>query len=222
MSQFANARRTMVDNQLRTTDVTDLRVLGAFGSVPREAFLPASAAELAYIDQAQRLATAEGRPVRWLLSPSPLAKLVQLAEITSSDKVLVIGSGSGYSLAVIAQLAASVVGLEEDADLVAASQKALQALGPSNVTVVQGRLTVGCASKAPFDVILIEGGIERLPAGLSDQLADGGRLITVEGNGLSASARVSVRSGGVVSGRNAFNVSARILPGFERVAEFVF
>eukprot|EP01037_Dinobryon_pediforme_P033465 gene33465-38908_t len=151
MSNFASARRTMIDNQIRTTDVTDARVIAAFGATPRELFVPGQRRELAYIDEAHRLATSANHPQRWLMSPSPFAKLVQLAEVASTDRVLVVGSGSGYSVAVLAHLAASVVGLEADPALVASSQAALSTLNLPNARIAAGALASGVAAAAPFD-----------------------------------------------------------------------
>lgn len=220
MSQFANARRTMLDNQIRTADVTELRLLAALGEVPRERFVPADLRPLAYTDHVLRLT--DGAPGRWLMTGASLGKLIQLAEIVPSDKVLVIGSGSGYSVAVMAALAASVVGLEEDEALVASSTDVIASLAIANASIVKGALTAGHASAAPYDVIFIEGAIDELPTAIANQLAEGGRLIAVEGRGGSAVARVYLKSGGLVTGRNAFNCAAKPLPGFERTPEFVF
>jgi len=220
MSQFAVARRTMLDNQIRTTDVTDAAVLDAFGSVPREIFVAPAAQPLAYTDQAHRLTA--GLPGRWLMAPSPLAKLIQLADIGTGDKVLIVGSGSGYSTAVAAALAASVVGLEQDVDLLAASGAAIAGLGLANATIVKGTLTEGLPAAAPFDVIFVEGAVDALPAVLTGQLADGGRLVAVEGEGASGVARLYVKSSGLVTGRTIFNCAAKPLPGFERKPAFVF
>lgn len=220
MSQFANARRTMLDNQIRTADVTELRLLAALGEVPRERFVPADLRPLAYTDHVLRLT--DGAPGRWLMTGASLGKLIQLAEIVPSDKVLVIGSGSGYSVAVMAALAASVVGLEEDEALVASSTDVIASLAIANASIVKGALTAGHASAAPYDVIFIEGAIDELPTAIANQLAEGGRLIAVEGRGGYAVARVYLKSGGLVTGRNAFNCAAKPLPGFERTPEFVF
>lgn len=220
MSQYDIARRTMLDNQIRTSDVTELRLLASLGAVPREAFVSAELRPLAYTDHMLRLTA--GNPGRWLMPAAQLAKLVQLAEIMSGEKVLVVGSGSGYSVAVIAPLAASVTGLEEDEALVATSTATLQSLAVANAAIVKGRMTDGAPAAAPFDVIFIDGAIDELPASLVSQLAEGGRLVTVEGRGGAAFARIYVKSNGLVTGRDAFNCAAKPLPGFEHKPEFVF
>jgi protein-L-isoaspartate(D-aspartate) O-methyltransferase len=220
MSQFAIARRTMLDNQIRTTDVTDAAVLAAFGAVPRERFVPAAAQPLAYTDQDHRLTP--GTPGRFLLAPSPLAKLIQLLEVGTSDKVLVVGSGSGYSVAVIAAIAASVIGLESDETLAASSTAVIAELHLTNASIVEGELTVGYAASAPYDAILVEGAVDFVPAEISAQLAEGGRLVVVEGHGASGSARLYTNTAGTVTGRNVFNCAAKPLPGFEHHVEFVF
>ena len=220
MSQFATARRTMVDNQLRTTDVTDARLIAAFSTVPREDFVGDEQKAFAYIDQSHQL-SATPPAGRWLLAPSPAAKLIQLAEIAGTDKVLVVGALTGYSVAIIASLAQSVVGLEEEAALAEAAEAHIAALGLKTATIVRGPLAAGLAAAAPFDVILIEGAIEVLPEGFAGQLADGGRLVTVEGAAPAMQAKIYVKAGGL-TGRNAFGSSAKVLPGFAKAREFVF
>jgi protein-L-isoaspartate(D-aspartate) O-methyltransferase len=220
MSQFSIARRTMLDNQIRTADVTDAAVLAAFGSVPREAFVAPELQPLAYTDLALRLTP--GAPGRWLMAASPLAKLIQLANAGPTDTALVVGSGSGYSVAILAAIAASVVGLEEDDALVASSTATLAGLGIANATIVKGALTEGVSKTAPYNVIFVEGAVDILPETLTAQLADGGRLVVVEGHGGSGCARIYTKTAGLVTGRNAFNCAAKPLPGFERKPEFVF
>ncbi|MBN9025593.1 MULTISPECIES: protein-L-isoaspartate O-methyltransferase family protein [Kaistia] len=222
MVDFAKARTTMVDCQIRTVDVTEYDVLDAFSAVPREVFAPDHLKPLAYIDE-DILVSAPGATPRYVMEPGPLAKLVQLAEVGPTDRVLDIGSTTGYSAAILSHLAASVVALESDEGLAAAARENLASLGVSNVEVVVGPMEAGLAGKAPFDVILLEGAIEVLPQALIDQIGEGGRIIAVVGaNGLAAKATIYTRSGGSVSGRPAFNTSVRTLPGFARPKAFVF
>jgi protein-L-isoaspartate(D-aspartate) O-methyltransferase len=222
MVDFAKARTTMVDCQIRTIDVTEYDVLDAFGSVPREIFVPDHLKPLAYIDE-DVLVSAEGATPRYVMEAGPLARLIQLAGITATDRVLDIGSTTGYSAALLSRLAASVVALESDEDLANAAGANLAALGIANVEVVIGPLTTGSPDKAPFDVILIEGAVEMIPDALLEQIGEGGRIIAVVGaHGLSAKAMIYTRSGGSVSGRPVFNTHVRSLPGFSQPKEFVF
>jgi protein-L-isoaspartate(D-aspartate) O-methyltransferase len=222
MVDFAKARTTMVDCQIRTIDVTEYDVLDAFSSVPREQFVPDHLKPLAYIDE-DILVSAKGAEPRYVMEAGPLARLLQLAEIAATDRVLDVGATTGYSAALLSQLAASVVALESDADLAAAAQANLATLGVDNVEVVVGPLTAGCPDKAPFNVILIEGSVEQIPDALYQQLAEGGRIVAVAGShGLAARATVYTRSGESVSGRPAFNTHIRPLPGFAQPKAFVF
>ena len=212
MSDFASQRKTMVDNQIRTVDVTDHAVIDAFGSVGRETFVPAALRELAYIDRPVAVA-----PGRFVMQPAPLAKLIQLAAPQPGEKVLIVGGNTGYSAAIVAALGAEVVMLEEDADLAA---KAEAALADRGVTVVRGALAAGCAAKGPYDLVVFDGSIEVMPEAFVAQLRDGGRIAAVEGAGQTGRATVTVKSGGSVSSRFAFNIPARPLPGFAAVRAF--
>src|SRR5436190_21707970 len=153
MADFSTARRMMVDGQIRTSDVTDLRIIAAFQNVPRERFVAPSMTALAYLDIDAPVA--EGESARRMLKPMVLSKLIQAAKITDTDRVLVVGCGTGYSAAILASLAGSVVALEEDAALAGQAAKTLSALGHSNVEVVRGPLTQGWPAGAPYDAILI-------------------------------------------------------------------
>ncbi|WP_454849222.1 protein-L-isoaspartate O-methyltransferase family protein [Rhizobium binxianense] len=218
---FEAARAKMVDNQIRTTDVTSHSVLTAFLTVPREAFVPEKAKVLAYIDNDVEICpAASGKPARFLMEASPLAKLLQLAAITREDAVLEIGSGTGYASALLSLLSASVVALESDEALAEEAKKNLS--GYANVEVVTGPLEKGCAQKAPYDLIFVNGSVEEVPAALFAQLRDGGRLVTVEGYGNAARAKVYVSERGAVSENVFFNASVKPLPGFAKVREFVF
>lgn len=216
-TDYSRLRRNMVDNQLRTTDVTDPSVLAAMADVPRERFVPDARAEVAYIDEDIAVG-----PGRYLLEPSALAKLLQLANIASSDKVLDVGCATGYSSAVISRLAAEVVGIEQSPDLAARASAELTAQGCGNVRIVEGPLELGHAAARPYDVIVLEGSVDNVPQALIDQLADNGRLVAVEGEGKSAAAWLHVREGATLSKRRGFNCAVPRLPGFEKAAEFVF
>ncbi|PWJ85155.1 protein-L-isoaspartate(D-aspartate) O-methyltransferase [Pseudaminobacter salicylatoxidans] len=222
-TDFTEQRVKMVDGQIRTTDVTDTAILEAMLTVPREAFVSARRRELAYIDEDIEISPAEpGKPARYLMEPSPFAKLAQLAGIRSTDFVLDIGCGTGYSSAVLSRLASSVVALESDPVLAEQASSTLSHLGYDNVAVVQGLLQDGYAAEAPYDAIFINGAIEELPQALLEQLKDGGRLVAVEGLGNAGVARLFLKTTGVVTGRRAFNAAIRPLPGFERVHTFEF
>jgi len=217
MMDFEAARTKMVENQIRTTDVTSHSVLRAFYTVPREAFVPVKAKSLAYIDTDIEVA-----PGRYLMEASPLAKLLQLAAITKNDVVLEVGTGSGYASAVLSLLAGSVVSLEADEALAAQAAETLSSLGYDNVAVVTGALENGYAAEAPYDLIFVNGAVEEVPAALLDQLREGGRLVAVVGYGNAALAKVLVREQGVISESTYFNASVKPLPGFRKAREFVF
>ncbi|MFZ1814099.1 MAG: protein-L-isoaspartate O-methyltransferase [Rhizobiaceae bacterium] len=213
---FQQQRIKMVDGQIRTSDVSNHAVLTAFLSVPREAFLPESLHELAYLDE--DLPVAGGR---FVMSAAPLAKLVQALGV-DGGVVLDVGCATGYSSAILAQLADTVVALEQDETLAETAASALSATGCDNATVVKGRLADGYAKEGPYDFVLIGGSVDELPAAFGDQLREGGRLVSVLGNGNAGVATVFVKEGGNLSSRRLFNWAVEPLPGFERAAGFVF
>jgi protein-L-isoaspartate(D-aspartate) O-methyltransferase len=216
---FDELRQAMVDSQVRTTDVTDLRLLEALLSVPREAFVADQRKPFAYLDDDIEIAGA-GDERRYLMEPSPFARLVQLADIKPSDLVLDIGCGTGYSSAVLSKLGSAVIALEADEDLAARATDILIENGFDNVAVVTGPFAQGYASEGPYDVIFIGGSVDEIPSALFDQLKDGGRLVVVEGHGLSGFATLYVKDGEFVSGRKGFNLSVKELPGFRKEPEF--
>ena len=215
---YAAARRNMVESQLRTNRVSDPRVLEAFETVARELFVPEVKRGIAYIDK--DMAIAEDR---YLMEPRVLARLLQAAAVEAGDMVLVIGCGTGYSCAILAQLAATVVALECDAGLVEKANHTLSELGIDNAVVVEGALTDGYAKQAPYNVILIAGAVSEVPPAIGDQLAEGGRLVTVvrDRAGIGR-ATLMQRTPGAISSRTLFDAATPFLPGFAREAGFVF
>jgi protein-L-isoaspartate(D-aspartate) O-methyltransferase len=219
MTDFSAARRNMVDGQVRTADVTDLRLIAAMLEVPRERFVPPSATALAYLDL--DLPVGEGALAsRRLLKPMVLAKLIQAADVRATDRVLCVGCATGYSAAVLAQIAAEVVALEQDAGLAAAARTALAPF--ANVSVVNGPLTEGWPPAAPYDAILLEGATEVEPNTFRSQLKDGGRLVCVLGSPPGAKAMLYCRSGDDMGGRPIFDAAAAVLPGFAKPPVFAF
>jgi protein-L-isoaspartate(D-aspartate) O-methyltransferase len=215
MTDFAAARRNMVDGQIRTADVTDLRLLWAFQETPRERFVAAPAASLAYVDF--DLPVAAGR---FLVKPRLLSKMLQVAGIAGTDRVLDVGCATGYGAAVLARVAAQVTALEQDTDLARAARDGLA--GQNNVQVVSGPLSAGWTAAAPYDVIVVEGATEVVPETLLRQLADGGRLVCVLGGDPAAKAMLYMRSGADIGGRAVFDAAAHVLPGFVRPPAFAF
>lgn len=215
MQDFVQNRTTMVDNQVRTCDVTNIELLDALLSVPREAFVGANKQDFAYIDE--DIALGNGR---FLMEPAPFAKLVQACSVKPDDLVLDIGCATGYSSAVFSQLASMVIGVEQDEDLAEKAEITLNELDYDNVAIVKGTLNEGFAKEAPYDVIFIGGAIDEVPSALFAQLKEGGRLVAVEGIGNSATAKLYTRMGDDVSGRKIFNCAIKLLPGFTKEVEF--
>ena len=216
MFNAADARRLMVEGQVRTADVTDADLLDAMLTLPRERFLPPALAPLAYLDS--DVAIAKGRA---LLKPMVLAKLIQAARVRSDDRVLDVGCGTGYSAAVLARLASAVIALEQDTELARQAKQALAAVG-AQVEVVIGSLTAGWPAGGPYDVILLDGATEIAPEALGRQLKPDGRLVGIYGRAPAAKGTVYHLIEGHLVGRPIFDGSARLLPGFAAPPQFVF
>jgi protein-L-isoaspartate(D-aspartate) O-methyltransferase len=217
MPDYAAQRANMVDVQLSTNDVTDPRIRLAVATVAREPFVPAAKRAMAYCDL-----PVEVVPGRYLLDPRSFAKLLVLADVSPADRVLDVGCATGYSTAVLALLAKSVVAVEQDADLVHVARDRLSAVGAANATVVQNALVEGAKTMAPYDVIVVEGGIEEAPQTLLSQLGEGGRLVAVLQQGAHGCAHLFVRENGRIGSRPDFDASVPILVGFRKTVGFAF
>jgi len=171
MTEYANRRVKMVDTQVRPSDVTKFPIIAAMLAVPREVYVPHAQREAAYVGQNLPLG-----PGRVLLEPRTLAKLLDALDVQATEMVLDVGCGLGYSAAVIGRLAEAVIAVEEDAGWAAEAQRILAEEGVDNVAVVVGPLVKGAARHGPYDVILVEGGVESVPEALLAQLKDGGRI----------------------------------------------
>lgn len=215
---YAACRHSMVENQIRTNQVTDSLVIDAMDRVPREAFVPANLKGVAYVDEDIPL---DGG--RYLMEPLVIARLLQAAEIKTDDVILDVGCGVGYVSALMAQMAGVVVALEDDSGLAAEANKVLTDLGLDTVAVVEGPLRDGYVRQAPYDVIFFGGAVAQIPKGIIDQLAESGRIVAIiagdQGIGMGT---LFLRAGGVVSSREVFNASVPFLPGFEPIKEFTF
>lgn len=223
MTDFKTARENMVDSQLHTADVTDSRILAVMGTVHREQFVPSALRPIAYMDDDIRIRDADkSNPARYLMEPMAFARLVQLAAVRKSDLVLDVGCGMGYSTAVLAGLADSVVALESDETLAQAATQRLSEQGVDNAAVVIGPLADGYPKQCPYNVIVLNGAVPEVPERLLDQLADGGRLVAILDRGPVGKAHIYVRHGSVASGKLAFDASVKPLPGFERETAFTF
>ena len=216
MLDFETARQKMVDSQVRPNDVTSHELLAALFEVPREDFVPERMSELAYLDE-----DIEITPGRYLMEAAPFAKLAQALSAGPQDVVLVIGSGTGYSAAVLSRIASMVFAVEEDAGLAERSVELLANLGYGNIVVREAPLSSGYPAEGPYDAILVEGSVDRVPETVLAQLREDGRLVAVIGEGNSGVAMLYTRSNGEISSRRLFNLAVRALPGFEAEPEFV-
>lgn len=210
----AEMRSAMIDSQLRTNDVIDPAVIGAMAVVPREAYVPAALAGVAYMDRA--IALANGRVLN---APLVAGRMLVAAAVRPGMRVLLVGSATGYTATLLARLGAEVHAVEEDAELMTTAQTAT---AEANIHWVQGPLAAGAPDAAPFDRIVIEGAIETLPAALVTQLADGGRFIAARREGAVTRLVEGVKVGGTVALRSFADMDVAPLPGFAAPAGFQF
>jgi protein-L-isoaspartate(D-aspartate) O-methyltransferase len=221
MSDFSTARQKMVDCQVRPSDVTDIRIIDAMLAVPREAFVPEQQRAMAYLDLDLEVGGgASGK--RCLIKPAVLAKMLQAAEITDADNVLVVGCATGYAAAVVAKLASQVTATESDSDLADKARDVLARTGCGNVTVHAAAAADGEPANAPYDVIVLDGATEITPDRVYRQLKEGGRLVGVFATTQPPRAAIVTHSHGDFGHRALFDATVPVLPGLERVPAFVF
>lgn len=217
---YSIARRNMVEGQIRTNRVTDPLVLNAMTSLPRELFVPKAMQAICYMDEDIPLGND-----RRLMEPMILARLLQEGAVQNTDVVLVIGASTGYSAAVLAHMASTVVALESDPELAAGASRRMADLSIDNVAVVTGALDEGYPQQSPYDVIFFDGAVSRIPDAICSQLAEGGRLVAVIDEHETAEvgrATLVTRNEGVLGRRVVFDANVPILPGFEPAPRFVF
>jgi protein-L-isoaspartate(D-aspartate) O-methyltransferase len=211
MTEFAQRRTMMVDTQVRPSDVTKFPIIAAMLHVPREVYVPATRREAAYVGENLTIA-----PGRVLLEPRTLAKMLDVLDVQPHETVLDLGCGFGYSSAVLARLGQAVVAVEEDEAMAAQAQRTLSAEGVDNAAVLVGPLTAGAPKHGPYDVIILQGGVEMIPDALLVQLQEGGRIAALFMQGGLGVARIGHKHNGAVTWRDAFNATAPVLAGFQR------
>jgi len=215
MFDFETRRQTMVDTQVRPSDVTKFPIIDAMLSVPRELFVPEDKRDTAYVGE--HIVLDERRVI---LDPRTMAKILEAVDIQPDETVLDIGSGLGYSAALAGRMAEAVIALEDDPGRVEEAERALVAAGIDNVAVVEGPLAEGAAKHGPYDVIIIQGAVQSIPDTLVAQLKDEGRLVAIFQEGSLGVVKVGHLIDGEINLRFAFNAGAPVIPGFEQDQAF--
>lgn len=217
MTGTSQARTTMINSQLRPNRMNDETIIHAIESVNREEFVPKAKRGVAYCDDDIEVAAG-----RYLMEPMIFAKLLGYADIKKSDLVLDIGCATGYSSAVISELADAVVALEEDAKLAAKAEATLAAQDSVNVAVVKGKHAAGVAKQGPYDVIFIGGAVADVPEALTAQLKEGGRLICVKLENSVGRGHLITKEQGKLVIKRLFDANVPVLAGFAAKESFVF
>lgn len=217
MIDFAAARTAMVDCQVRPSDVTRYPIIEAMLTVPREEYVPDDKRAVAYAGDHLELGGNRVVP-----DARVLAKTLDALDVQPTELVLCVGAGLGYTPAVLAQLAEMVIAVEEDEALAAQAEARLTAQSADRAVVVTGPLAAGAAKHGPYDVILVDGGVEDIPAALTDQLKEGGRIAATFRDGATGQVKTGIKTVAGIAWRRAFDATSPVLPGFEKAAAFVF
>ena len=215
MTDYKTRRKIMVDTQIRPSDVTKFPIIDAFLFVPREKFVPDGKREAAYIGENFQIGQS-----RVILEPRTLAKLLDALDVNNDELVLDIGTGLGYSSAVISLVAEFVIAVEDDSSLASEAEEILSEIGADNVVVEVNKLEEGAPEHGPYDVIIIQGGVEKIPCSILKQLKNGGRVGAIfmeEGLG---TAKIGFKLNDKINWRYSFNAAAPVLPGFFKQKDF--
>lgn len=217
MTNFAAARTTMVDCQVRPSDVTKYPIIDALLTIPREEFVPSTKRSVAYMGEHIALGSS-----RVLLDPRTFAKMLDAVNIQPDEMVLDLGCGLGYSSAVIAKMAEAVVAVEADEAMAAEATELLAAHGADNVMVETGELVGGAPKHGPYCVIFLQGAAETIPSAVTDQLKVGGRIIAIRQADGMGQCKIGYKRENGIDWHSEFAATAPTLPGFEKAAEFTF
>ena len=217
--QFATLRKAMVDSQIRPNKVIDDQVIEAFATIPRELFVSRQMQDLAYIDEDIHLSGG-----RFIIEAMVMARMIQALSLKPSDNVMCIGAGTGYGAAILSSLVSSVIAIETRINMVEKAQQIVAGLDIGNVAVVKSRLQEGYPSEAPYQGIIIEGGVEFVPQTLFDQLSDGGHVVSVHrprGRDVGE-ATLWHKSNKHVTSKGLFTAQIPLLDEFKLKPKFVF
>ena len=214
------ARFNMIEQQIRPWEVLDPQVLALLSTVRREDFVPLAHKALAFVDMEIPLGGAANQV---MLAPRVQARLLQDVAVQPTDKVLDVGTGSGFMAALLAHQAGSVLSLEIDAGLAKQAQTNLQKAGVSNVTVRHADGSQGAAADGPFDVIVLNGSVAEVPAAVLQQLTLGGRLVAIVGQEPMMRATVITRTSETGwTTTEPWDCNAPRLSGFAELSNFKF
>lgn len=215
MADYSSRRTTMVDTQIRPSDVTKFPIIDAMLRVQRELYVPDGHSAVAYSEGDIELG--EGRVV---LAPRTFAKMLEASGIGANDVVLDLGCGLGYSTAVLACMARAVVAVEPNEAWAEEAQRCLSEQGADGAAVLSKPLAEGAPQNDPYDAIMVQGGIQKWPDALTDQLHEGGHAVAVWCEGRLGTVRLGRKLDGAMVWRDVFNAWAPVLPGFEQQPEF--
>lgn len=219
MKQYKKARTSMVQSQIQPNDVYDEDVLEAFEATPRERFVPEHLKDVAYIDEDISYAGHH-----FLLEPITHARIIQAAKSDDINLALVVGCGMGYGVAILSRFVSTVIGIDEDLDMIEKGSQVLNDLELSNTALFKGDLKQGYAVEAPYQLIILEGSVAQVPDVLLEQLSDNGKLFAIERGGdlQQGQAVCYLRQGNAFIRQYLFDANSPFVKGYEPKAQFQF
>ncbi len=218
LNDAMSLQENFIKSQLRPNKVKSLQVLDAFLNTPRDLFLPSTLSSQSYLEKNIRL-----DHDRYLLSPLALAQLLERANLKAEDKGLVIGFATGYSLALLSQIISITYGIESNELLMDQAQESLSQFGIPDLPLTCQFLPLGCDDFAPYDFILIEGSVHKIPQSILCQLSVGGRLATlIKKEKHCATGVIITRTATDFETSYIFEMDVPYLPGFEPATCFQF
>lgn len=214
---FEAARANMIEQQIRPWNVLEMQTLNALGVIRREDFVPASHRDLAFTDVQIPLGNGEV-----MLEPKVSARMMEILHLGNGDRVLEIGTGTGYLTALLALVSSHVISVEIDPDLLSQAERNLGMAGVENISLKQGDAHDGWDTSGEFDAILISGSLNQIPSSFTDQLTEGGRLIGIEGQAPAMQAVIYRKQDGKVERQTLFETWAPRLVNAVDTVEFNF
>ena len=209
--------KNMIDGQVKPLSNIEPSILEALYNIDRKDYIPENFRDFSYSEKNVYIGNG-----RYLPKPAITAKLLSALKVETLETVLIIGSGTGYSAAITSKIAETVICIEEDQDLITFSESIASSNSMNNIVFIKNKLSKGYIDQGPYSCILIEGGVEEVPNIILDQIAEGGKLVTVIMQNDTGSAIKYSRKNNQIISQFLFSIEAPLLKSFEKAKKFKF